>query len=60
LGGNQQFRMPNAIEALRVDQNQPVIDAWQRQLKVKIAWALAAKLLGLVLLWFLFFRGHGS
>jgi len=42
-----------------MDKNQPVIDAWQRQLKVKIALALAAKLLGLVLLWFLFFRGHG-
>jgi hypothetical protein len=33
---------------------------WQRELKVKIAWALAAKLLGLILLWFLFFRGHGA
>jgi hypothetical protein len=30
---------------------------WQRDLKVKIAWALAAKALGLTLLWFLFFRG---
>jgi hypothetical protein len=30
---------------------------WQRDLKVKIAWALAAKLLGLVVLWALFFRG---
>ena len=29
-------------------------------LKVKIAWALAAKLLGLTLLWFLFFRGSAS
>jgi len=52
--------MPKAIEASSVDQNQPLIDAWRRQLKVKIAWALAAKLLGLMLLWFLFFRGHGS
>jgi hypothetical protein len=60
LGGNLHVRIPDAIEASRVDQNQPVIDAWQRQLKVKIAWALAAKLLGLMLLWFLFFRGHGS
>jgi hypothetical protein len=60
LGGKLQVRMLNAIEGSRVDQNQPLIDAWQRQLKVKIAWALAAKLLGLVLLWFLFFRGHGS
>jgi hypothetical protein len=28
-----------------------------KDLKVKIAWALAAKVLGLTLLWFLFFRG---
>jgi hypothetical protein len=32
---------------------------WQHDLKVKIAWAFAAKLLGLILLWFLFFRRHG-
>jgi hypothetical protein len=31
--------------------------SWQRDLKVKIAWALAAKVLGLTLLWWLFFRG---
>ena len=35
-------------------------DDWRRDLKVKIAWTLAAKLLGLILLWFLFFRGHHS
>jgi hypothetical protein len=33
---------------------------WRRDLKVKIAWTLAAKLLGLILLWFLFFRGNHS
>jgi hypothetical protein len=33
---------------------------WRRDLKVKIAWTLAAKLLGLLLLWFLFFRGNRS
>jgi hypothetical protein len=43
-----------------VDKNQHVVDAWQRDLRIKISWALAAKLLGLVLLWFLFFKGHGS
>jgi hypothetical protein len=43
-----------------VNKNQQLIDARRRDLKLKIAWALAAKLLGLVLLWFLFFRGHGS
>jgi hypothetical protein len=45
---------------LRVDENQPVVDPWQRQLKVKIAWALAAKLLALTLLWLLFFKVHGE
>jgi hypothetical protein len=35
-------------------------EQWRRDLTVKISWALAAKLLGLALLWFLFFRGHGS
>jgi hypothetical protein len=38
--------------------NQP--DVWRRDLRVKITWALVAKLLGLLLLWFLFFRGSGS
>jgi hypothetical protein len=33
---------------------------WRRDLKVKIAWTLAAKLLGLILLWFLFFQGNHS
>ena len=33
---------------------------WRRDLKVKIACTLAAKLLGLILLWFLFFRGNHS
>ncbi len=33
---------------------------WRRDLKLKIAWALLAKLLGLTLLWFLFFRGTDS
>jgi len=35
-------------------------DDWRRDLKVKIAWSLAAKLLGLILLWVLFFRGNHS
>jgi hypothetical protein len=34
--------------------------AWQRDLRVKIAWALAAKLAALVMLWFFFFRGNHS
>jgi hypothetical protein len=35
-------------------------EAWRRDLKVKIAWAFVAKLLGLAVLWFLFFRGTGQ
>ena len=42
-----------------MEQNQPSVLAWRRELKVKIVWALAAKLVGLTLLWMLFFRGHG-
>jgi hypothetical protein len=43
-----------------MEQNLPPVLAWRRELKVKIAWAIAAKLAGLTLLWMLFFRGHGS
>jgi hypothetical protein len=32
-------------------------EAYRQDLKVKIVWALVAKLLALTLLWFLFFRG---
>jgi hypothetical protein len=31
-------------------------DDWRRSLRAQITWALAAKLLALTLLWFLFFR----
>jgi hypothetical protein len=36
------------------------IDDWRRDLKAKLTWALVVKLLGLILLWLLFFRGHAS
>ncbi len=39
-----------------MEENESVI-AFRRDLKYKIAWAVAAKLLALALLWFLFFRG---
>ena len=42
-----------------MERNQPSVLAWRRELKVKIVWALAAKLAALTLLWLLFFRGHG-
>jgi hypothetical protein len=40
-----------------MEDEQPLLRSWQRDLKVKIAWALAAKALGLTLLWLMFFRG---
>jgi hypothetical protein len=43
-----------------MEQHQAPVLAARRELKVKIVWALAAKLVGLTLLWLLFFRGHGS
>jgi hypothetical protein len=42
-----------------VDKDQTATDNWRQDLRARIAWALAAKLAGLILLWFLFFRGHG-
>ena len=36
------------------------IEDWRRDLRAKITWVLVVKLLGLILLWLLFFRGHGS
>jgi hypothetical protein len=35
-------------------------DDWRRDLRTKIVWALLAKVLGLTLLWWLFFRGTHS
>jgi hypothetical protein len=43
-----------------VVKNPQVADDWRRDLRAKIVWALAAKLLGLFLLWFFFFKGRGS
>jgi hypothetical protein len=34
--------------------------AWRRDLRLKVALALAAKLAGLFVLWWLFFRGPSS
>jgi hypothetical protein len=47
VGGNQ-INTPDQIEA------------WRRDLKAKITWALVVKFLALILLWLLFFRMHGS
>jgi hypothetical protein len=35
------------------------IDDWRRDLRTKITWVLVIKLLGLILLWWLFFRVRG-
>ena len=34
--------------------------AWRRDLRLKVALALAAKLAGLFVLWYLFFRGSSA
>jgi hypothetical protein len=34
--------------------------AWRRDLRAKIIWTMVAKVLALVLLWLLFFRGHAA
>jgi hypothetical protein len=52
--------LASAQGASCMEQHQPPAVAWRRELRVKIVWALAAKLVGLTLLWMLFFRGHGS
>jgi hypothetical protein len=41
------------------EQSRSVPD-WQRDLRIKIAWAMAVKLAGLLLLWWLFFRSTHS
>jgi hypothetical protein len=41
-----------------MEENPHLGEAYRRDLKIKIAWALAAKLVALMLLWFLFFRGN--
>ncbi len=41
-----------------MQENRHLGDVWRRDLKIKVAWAVAAKLAGLTLLWFLFFRGN--
>jgi hypothetical protein len=46
-------------EPNRVVKNPQAADDWRRDLRAKIVWALAAKLLGLFLLWFFFFKRHG-
>jgi hypothetical protein len=52
---------PRKQGAAIVGQPHPVpTTAWQRELRIKIGWALAVKLAGLLLLWFLFFRGTHS
>jgi hypothetical protein len=49
-----------AIDALRTQRDESQGSAWRRDLRVKIAWTLLAKVLGLTLLWLLFFRGHAQ
>lgn len=43
-----------------MDERQELQHDWRRDLRTKILWALLAKVLGLALLWWLFFRGTHS
>jgi hypothetical protein len=56
----QEWRSFRAESGACMNKNQLPGEAWRRDLMLKVTWALAAKFLGLALLWFLFFRGHGS
>jgi hypothetical protein len=47
----------DAIDPLRTPPENPGIP-WQRELRTRIAWTMVVKVLALVLLWLLFFRGH--
>jgi hypothetical protein len=58
-GGGRPIMGQGMRESCMVETSHPD-DDWRRNLKVKIAWTLAAKLLGLILLWLLFFRGNHS
>jgi uncharacterized membrane protein len=44
--------------APRMEENTHLGETYRRDLKIKIAWALAAKAIALALLWLLFFRGN--
>jgi len=53
-----------SVDYARLAMRPPAVDdclekrgRFMEDLKVKIAWVLVAKVLGLTLLWFLFFRG---
>jgi hypothetical protein len=48
----------SAIDASRIQPEEPAPHLWRRELRAKLAWALLAKALALALLWLLFFRGH--
>jgi hypothetical protein len=45
---------------LHTQRGESQVSAWRRELGTKIAWTMVAKVLGLILLWVLFFRGHAA
>jgi hypothetical protein len=51
---------PNGSAARGMQMVEPLHsgDDWRSQLRAKIGWTLAVKCAALILLWFLFFRGH--
>ena len=48
------------IDVLRTQRGESQAAAWRRDLGAKIAWTMVAKVLGLALLWLLFFRGRAA
>jgi hypothetical protein len=45
---------------LHTQRGESQVSAWRRELGTTIAWTMVAKVLGLILLWVLFFRGHAA
>ena len=48
------------MDALHTQRCESQAAAWRRELGAKVAWILVAKVLALVLLWLLFFRGRAA
>lgn len=48
------------MDALHTQRGESRAGAWRRELGARVAWTLMAKVLALVLLWLLFFRGRAA
>ncbi len=50
----------DAIDASHTPRDESQASAFRRDLGAKIAWTMVVKVLGLILLWLLFFRSHAA